>query len=286
MNTPNKLAVIVVSSLALIAPNAFADNTYQTLLDNLKQSHIAKLVTQEQQQKLETSYQACQAKLASIKDRNQYLQRQLEQQQQIMNSAAPVAERQFAEMEVMSLREKREAMQKRSAQCKEIETKYHNLSEKITQAAKKHSSDSQKHKQKLVEYLTNKSQLSNDAVIDSIEYPCGANNKLTCRKEATSALLKQISEQRSIKLTAGTIIKNYMVEQDTVATHSEAEFDKVEVLTADYKQLASGPAYYLKLKAQFKKQSDSAQNKVDKLRIEAAISRYLKALNKEFAGES
>ncbi|WP_016954700.1 hypothetical protein [Catenovulum agarivorans] len=269
-----------------LTTQANEDKTYQTLLDNLKQSHLAQLVTQEQQQKLETSYQACQAKLASIKDRNQYLQRQLEQQQQIMNSAAPQAERQFAEMEVMSLREQRDSIQKRSAQCKEIELKYASLHEKISDAVKQHTATNKTNKQKLIDYLVNKNQLSTDSVTDSIEYPCPTNNKISCRKEATSALLKQISEQRSIKLTAGTVINNYMLEQDTVATHSEAEFDKVEVLKAEYKQTGSESAYFIQLKAQFKNDVDSAQHKVDKIRIEAAIGRYLKALNKEFNGES
>lgn len=270
----------------VVTAHANTDNTYQTLLDNLKQSHLAQLVTQEQQQKLTTSYQACQVKLASIKDRNQYLQRQLEQQTQIMNSAAPQAERQFAEMEVMSLREQRESIQKRSAQCKEIELKYESLNKKINESVKQHLAENKTNKQKLIEYLLNKNQLKTDAVTDSIEYPCPTSNKVSCRKEATSTLLKQISEQRSIKLTAGTVINNYMVEQDTVATHSEAEFDKVEVLKAEFKQTGSDSSYFIQLKAQFKNDVDSAQYKVDKTRIEAAVDRYLKALNKEFNGES
>ncbi|WP_440903097.1 hypothetical protein ACMZOO_09285 [Catenovulum sp. SX2] len=279
-----KLSLVSVAFICTFAAQANEDTTYQALVDNLKQSHLAHLVTQEQKENLENNYQSCLAQLASTKDRSETLQRQIEQQQKIAYSAAPTADKQFAEMELLSLRDQRETIERRNAQCKEIELKYASLNSKVTESAKKHSEAAKTNKQKLIDYLVNKNQLKSDSVIESIEYPCPTDNQVSCRKEATAAVLKFISEQRNVKLTSGTVINNFMVEEDKVTTASEAEFDKVEVLKAEYQPTTEGGTYFLEIQATFKNQGDSAQSSVDKTRIEAAVGRFLKALTKEYRG--
>ncbi|WP_143870749.1 hypothetical protein [Catenovulum sediminis] len=287
-NSVNRLTFLIAAGL--LSTSSFYstanDSTYQSLLENLKENYIASLATHNQLDAFAEKYTACQHQTQLHNKQSRNLQRQLQQQENILNSAAPAADKQFAELEQMSLQDERNKLEEDRALCDQLVNNYKTIDQKLSAEAELYQDKANKARQKLLNYLLDKKSLQASTETRSIEYPCPTRNKLACKNEAKAALLKEISEQRSMQLTSGTVIKNYMVESDTVAMQSQAEFDTVKINKESYQKTSEGLAYQMEITATFKSEYEGAEKSVDKIRIETALNRYLKDLAKKFNGKS
>lgn len=285
MKKRNFVCSIILSLIclpALAAEQKTVDSVYQDLLTKLKKSYVSLMITERQTEHLRDSYLICQQKIVGFEQKQQQLQAQLDRQKAIFNSASSSAEKQVSELEQLSIESKQNDLGKKRNQCDKLSQDFPSYESELNKESAFYQQESRALRDKMLDYLLNKHIIRPPSVSQSIDHLCQSSDKKLCFTQAKAKLIETISQQRTAALLVGTVFEPIVLQNALISMPPEHQFKQFKVVQQEYSQTEKGDVYNMTINARFSAQQTQVQNKLDKMRIGAAIDKYLQSLKKKF----